>query len=533
MEFNLVTEPWVPVVTTDGTVKEVSFQDAFAHAAEFKEFGDPSPVVNYALLRLMLAVLYHVLGQPDLNNWRQLWEGREFGREITAYLEGNAASFNLFDRRKPFFQNNTVQFEERYRQPVAKLTFADASGNNPTLFDHNAEADPRRYTPGEAARHLVAYQYFTPSAGNSLTGYTKDAPLARPYVVVVLGDNLFETLMLNYAPIPQDRVPPGQRQDMPIWERHRWEPEYDCVPAGILEYLTWPSRVVQLLPEREDGRTFVRYCYVAQGRHIADNLIREPATGFSPRAARAGQQELTFWRFGENRAVWRDSEAILRSVHVEGYLPPIPLRWLAEIAGRGWVKGRQSYPIEIVGLCTETGQPKVLFWRRERFALPLAYLDPDYGPNLVGSLATALGLAERVAREAIYPAVATFARLVIAPESDDPQKPQPDKKDVNNLINTLGVEREYWAALDGPFRKLLAQLPEHGDAAVGEWAVTLRDAATRAFAQATADAESAKTLKAATVARGRLMAALYGYDYQDQQTGERKRHQGVLEGYLT
>ncbi|WP_227646040.1 type I-E CRISPR-associated protein Cse1/CasA, partial [Klebsiella pneumoniae] len=64
------------------------------------------------------------------------------------------------------------------------------------------DENPPLASYAEAARALVVHQSFAPGGLLRRLGVTsaKDAPLARPAAFLVMGANLFETLVLNLVP---------------------------------------------------------------------------------------------------------------------------------------------------------------------------------------------------------------------------------------------------------------------------------------------------------------------------------------------
>ncbi|HZQ38177.1 MAG TPA: type I-E CRISPR-associated protein Cse1/CasA, partial [Dehalococcoidia bacterium] len=49
--FNLIEEPWVPVLLPDGAPAEVSLGEALVRAHELREVADESPLVTASLHR--------------------------------------------------------------------------------------------------------------------------------------------------------------------------------------------------------------------------------------------------------------------------------------------------------------------------------------------------------------------------------------------------------------------------------------------------------------------------------------------------
>jgi hypothetical protein len=87
VSFNLIDEPFLPVVRLDGRTKEVGLRTALRQAHDLRELRDDSPLVTAALHRLLLAVLHRVFGPEDEDAWARLRDrGRWDAEAIDAYL---------------------------------------------------------------------------------------------------------------------------------------------------------------------------------------------------------------------------------------------------------------------------------------------------------------------------------------------------------------------------------------------------------------------------------------------------------------
>jgi CRISPR system Cascade subunit CasA len=62
--FDLVTEPWVPCLLTNGHLVERSLLDVLTAPQNVREIVDPSPLVTVALHRVLLAILHTALDGP-------------------------------------------------------------------------------------------------------------------------------------------------------------------------------------------------------------------------------------------------------------------------------------------------------------------------------------------------------------------------------------------------------------------------------------------------------------------------------------
>ncbi len=508
--FSLIHEPWIPCITLAGERRELSLQDVLCHAHELRELYDESPLVTAALHRLLLAVLHRVFGPQDEDAWANLWQVQQWPAEpLREYFEQWADRFDLFHPERPFYQ----QLDERVqdKDPKSVINLVHSSGNNPTLFSHQNETQGACLTPSEAARLLITAQAFHVAGLSGLPQKFTDSTCARGVLFLVEGESLFETLTLNliWYPTPGD-VLPCRPEDKPAWEMHDpYRPDRE-IPFGYLDYLTWQSCRIMLLPDENDkGETVVSQMRIAPALKLAPNIY-DPMKHF--RMDQAGPKPL---RFNENRVLWRDSAALFRLTEQEESRPPAVFHWLAGLVDDGHLNRHQTWRFMALGMASH--QAKVFFYRHERFPLPLAYFDDV---ALVDRLRDALQWAEDVYRQ-LRSALNGLARLIIAPESDQEGGRTPDKDDVQRMIDHWGVSQRYWSTLETPFLHLLEDLPVQGEPVVIQWHDELRRAARHAFQQAADIAGTdVRAIKAAVRARGYLERGLAKVLPEPQATGE-------------
>ena len=148
--FNLLDEPWISVVYDEkGTTKEVSLQELFINAHQYKDLAGDTKTQDFAVLRVLLAVLHTVFSrfdadgnvyeylavderfkqiepveesdiadyQDDLyDTWIDLWESGKFPDIVNHYLEKWRDRFYLFDEEYPFFK-----LEKRILQQIESV----------------------------------------------------------------------------------------------------------------------------------------------------------------------------------------------------------------------------------------------------------------------------------------------------------------------------------------------------------------------------------------------------------------------------
>lgn len=501
--FNLVDEPWMPCVFLDGSRGELGLAEVLEHAPQIREIYDPSPLVTAALHRLLLAVLHRNFGPRNFDAWAVLWRGGRWPPEmLDRYFSRWRGRFELFDPEVPFYQMASLDSDA---VPITRLAQERASGHNATLFDHSRDEAPAAVPPREAARLLVATQAFALGGGVSHPFNLSDGPAARGLLVFAQGESLFETLALNLVAYNESEPLSSREHDCPAWEQNtpREPVKAGTAPVGYLDYLTWQSRAVRLIPQDESG--LVARCQIRQNLKLPDGAVIDPFKCYDRRR--------TGWipkRFRAERALWRDSHALFqRSGNESNSRRPAVLNWLAllgEAQESGRVAARSNFRLSALGLASP-GQAKVDFWRHERLPLPLAYLDDD---NLLHTLERALGFADRAAK-ALGDSVRHLARLTLAPMGRSP-----DPKDVRALAASLGTDRRFWASLELPFTSLLSALPddradtgdgliEYGLVQMPQWADVLRRSAREAFGAAAASLEaSPRSFKAVAQAERRF-----------------------------
>ena len=67
IEFNLLDEPWIKVMTEDCTSQEISLTQALWEGHHYRRLAGELPTQDVAILRLLLAVLHTVFYRMDLD----------------------------------------------------------------------------------------------------------------------------------------------------------------------------------------------------------------------------------------------------------------------------------------------------------------------------------------------------------------------------------------------------------------------------------------------------------------------------------
>jgi len=326
--FDLTSEPWIPVETGHG-VTDVSLVDALGKAHEFLGLAGEMPTMVPALLRqVLLPILLDALSPPrSEEEWGDRWRtGRFDVAAIGAYLEQHRDRFDLFSVKQPFAQVAGLSTARGEVKASSLLVPAIATGNNVPLFTARTEGDPVRLTFAQAARWLLhAHCWDTaaiksgavgdPAVKNGKTTANPVGALGKLGVVVLLGDNLFQTLMLNLRVLPSGLEP----IDLPQWRRPPATAAWSARPAaGLLDLLTWQSRRIRLIPE-DGGASVVTSVVLAAGDRLPATPEDEPHTAWvAVNKPEPGQAPWRPRRHDSGKAAWRGLDSLLTLRGSEG-----------------------------------------------------------------------------------------------------------------------------------------------------------------------------------------------------------------------
>lgn len=489
--FNLVTEPWIPVMDTDGRVHTVGLRDALAEAHRWVRLCRLPPLAEAAVFRLLVAVMRRALGGPKSEEGavrlcRKAISGTlRHDKKVDQYLERYYHRFDLYSDRYPFYQvpDMPLAFKKAsfYQASLVKpphgprpwtcLVEWMSSGNNPMYFDRTMDSNPPPASPAQAAIALITHQAFALGGLMNRYGLTsaRAAPLAKGAVYMPQGNNLLETLLLNMLPqYHHDR-------DRPIWERPHlsFNDLLGCGgrafpnPCGQASLYTWLPRSVLLLPGT-DGT--VREIDYGPGMELSDPdgvLPVDPMR--AQRVTSKGLQEL---RLSPEKACWRDLEALLPA---GGHQPVGVLGHAGVLLMRGAGKSAVLFPVVVVGMVVEGGaQAKAADIRREVFPLSPRVIDhKETDPGLVHRVRADLRLAEKVA-ESLRLAV----RMAAAGISGDR-----NPKRIARLEQSISWHLVYWGHLGARFSEYMGRIASN-DEPSKFWAREVMCAAWSAWASA-------------------------------------------------
>lgn len=279
-DFNLITQPWIPILRHDGRCELASIETALAAADDIRQFACPNPMDRFALLRLFLGVLYWSAGPPPSDFDGTVASLAPALSGCLGTLHRHKACFNLLGDGPRFFQDSTVR-SKRPEHTVNYLIHEVPSGSNKWHFRHVADMKDG-LCPACCALGLLRLPVFATSAGRGKSPGLNSKP---PGYVLPVGHSLADTLAGLWQSLPQNMQ----------LGRPAWDSTGHSLPAGgqvpLLDGFTWLPRRVWLADPEDPAapcaccgriQPLVRKC-VFEGRKIPDSIKwRDPHVIYVP-----------------------------------------------------------------------------------------------------------------------------------------------------------------------------------------------------------------------------------------------------------
>lgn len=490
MTFNLVTEPWIPVLMTDGSAEKLSLTECFQRATSVRRLTGDLPTVSFALLRLLLAITHDAIGFHDRHDLKTaVVDGIDIDR-IVEYLATMADRFDLFDARRPFFQVAGLRTAKDEASGLEKL-IGDMPNGEPYMTTRGGRSI-ERIRAAEAAQWLVHCHAFDPSGirsgalGDPLVSGGKGYPIGPAWAgqiggVVVHGRTLAETLVYNLTATsgdPTDR--PVWALDAPHTEQRSMEPEL----AGPVTLLTWQSRRIRLVGNR-DAVTGLVLCQgdkmTPQNRHGVEPMT---AWRFSePQTKKLGLDVYMPLKHDPSRDGWRGFPAMVSASPADkkgraATLRPLVVDALAEKSDD--LDLEMLVGLELVG---------ITYGSNEAIVDDIVHDHLDFRIGLLGEHAVEL-------RTLVHDAInqATFCVREVGKLAANIARAAGDHDGTDGAL--ASAQTAAWAALNHPAREWLAELHPTTDVldARRQWQCLLRLALEQVAADIAAAASPAATV---------------------------------------
>lgn len=384
--FNLLDEPWISVVCDEkGSTKDVSMLELFENAAKYSELAGDTKTQDFAVLRILLAVLHTVFSRFDVkgnsyeyfelgdryipnksveecdlenykadleDTWLNIWENGKFPNIVCEYLNKWHDRFYLFDEKYPFLQVRKYDvrsgvLSKDSPSPISGKTInrlISESENKLSLFASKNEAYGKRnkeiLSASEIARWLITLHGYIGLSDKVIFGKAK-YKASKGWLfdlggVYLKGSNLFETLMLNCY------LPCGTGGNLENIQRPCWETTgeeqinfylKDNNIYSLAELYTVWSRAVYIDPDFDINEPFS--CRIVKLPEINHkNNFLEPMTIYSYNKNGDNKDSFTPKKHIQNQSLWRSFGMITKNSLTSdtlSYRCPGIIDWLNEI----------------------------------------------------------------------------------------------------------------------------------------------------------------------------------------------------------
>ncbi|MDR3766404.1 MAG: type I-E CRISPR-associated protein Cse1/CasA [Butyricicoccus sp.] len=485
--FNLVDEPWIRVLRSDGTEEEVSLRDALLRAHTFVDLGGELQTQNIAVLRLLLAVLHTVfsrtdetgasvpLEEPDdaVERWESLWLRGELPEQpIAQYLKQWHERFWLFHPERPFGQSQTAQ--QGTQCSASKLIGElSESGNKLRLFASRTGEGKAHVTYAEAARWLIYLNGFDDAAlkphipKEKREGKIAPAWLGQLGLVYAKGNNLFETLLLNLVLLRPDHTLWGENR--PAWERETPRGEELRViplPDNLAELLTLQSRLIWLNREEE---VVTGYGILCGDSFDPQNTFAEQMTAWKKIEKKNEPVYYVPWPHEPGKQMWRDFANIFMTSEnaASSNQAPGVVQWIVWLKRKRYLQ-KKKY-VQFATACNRydsSQKSAVTDVLGDTLTMQAALLDA-LGVPWQKRIATEVEKCDAIAQE-----VGLLAWRIFIADGGDSKNSEKD-----NAVRLVAYEKWY-DRIDEPFRRWLHSIDPEKDAVDGdkltEWIMTAR-----------------------------------------------------------
>lgn len=460
--FNLLEEPWICVIDKECNIRELSILKLFEHAHEYMDLRGELATQDIAILRLLLAVLHTVFSRYDLDGrearlkdtddaldrWEALWETGKFPMEpIRTYLESQREKFWLFHPERPFYQcSKMANLKVRNGEYTTKKligTLAE-SDNKKRIFSLISENKRKSIAYPEAARWLIHICNFDDTACKSGTGL---GWLGQLGLVYIIGDNLYETLLLNL--ILSDEKDQIYGSERPIWERHcilTDEKKNIVFPDNLSELYTMPSRKVYLT----HSDNYVNGYKISGGEYFdSKNAFCEPMTLWKRKNSKVDEAYFPH-KHEDSKQFWREFPSIISKIDCN-YKQPGIIRWVSTLEETGLLKEDYRLKLKIVAMDYDSKHmsiANVFYDSISLYVNLISELDKEWKEMLINQVAFCDKLASYAWK------LACDVNLSAGGNNDT------SKVAANHL------KEKFYLQIDEPFRKWLCELNPQTDDAV-------------------------------------------------------------------
>lgn len=461
MTYSLLTEPWIPLIATDGSRHEASLLDVLLDPGRWRGVDGANPIETLSLYRLLLAICHRAVGPSAdprsalLDSWPQ--------PAIRDYLKQWADHFDLLHPQTPFLQVPGLAQAGLNPSPWTRLALERASGAARMIWDHSIDERPSPLGLAEAARLLVAHLQFTPgSLVRALRTSAVRGPACGLLLMLPMGDSLQETLTMNLIQQNKERF----SADLPAWERpaialEQLRQSTELVLEGPAHRYTFLSRALLLLPDSGHITHLLYGEGLVTGE--ASNPQVDPMAGII-----TGKRGAIPLLLSEQKAFWRDFHVLLGSGGATAAATVSHAAAIRQETGDG-------RPIALLAGGLLPDQAKIILWRLEERHLASALMQ---NKSLITASNRSLELANQIGT-AFNKAVYVLCSSWLQGNSEK----TPDPKDIRALQNSIQAGASFWSRLEPAFWSFIDILgtSQEPETALKQWRQSLTEATRAAW----------------------------------------------------
>lgn len=386
--YNLLDEKWIEVIADySGQKEKISLVELFENAHKYLAISGDMKIQDFALMRLLLAVLHTVfsrydadgrayeevevnekMGQLDLvheedyedyedelmETWKALWNRGSFPDIVVKYLETWRDSFYLYGEN-PFYQvsEDLMSLDLIKQKNIGSIAGKNVnrtlteSNNKVALFASKYEKENNKelLNNDEIARWLITFQAYTGLADKTTYGKEKYKTRNSKGWLYDLGglylgaENIFESLMLNLVLVSTKDKDFTFNIQKPAWEFDSKEIIDDVLSykpvTNIAQLYTNYSRAVRIDPDHEEDEPFsMRIIKLPEVDH--EDQFLEPMTIYRYNKTGNSKGKFTPRKHQLDKALWRSFGLLTRDYDANDrpdQMKPGIIEWLQRIEG--------------------------------------------------------------------------------------------------------------------------------------------------------------------------------------------------------
>lgn len=387
--FNLIDDKWIEVLVNKKGDKElVGIRDIFLNSDSYLDISGDMNIQDFAIMRLILAIIHTVFSRFDasgnpyeeieindkmqqvealddedyeeyeeglIDTWKNLWNNKKFPKIVLDYLDLWYDRFYLFDEKYPIFQvtEEYISVDRIKGKKVGDISgktinrTITESNNKIALFSPKEEKNKNILKNDEIARWLITFQAYTGLSDKTVYGkekYKKRNSKGWLYdlgAVYFKGENLFESLMLNFVILNPKNKHYSYNVQKPSWEFRDCElidSYLNYMPIdNISQLYTVYSRAIYIDPEFDDTDEFKMNLIKLPEVSHEDNFL-EPMTVYRYNTSGDYKEKYTPRKHPSNQSMWRsfgqitmEYENLENSKNTNRQKRPGIIDWLAVI----------------------------------------------------------------------------------------------------------------------------------------------------------------------------------------------------------